>query len=321
MMTESKHLASDRIKTSPSQIIVRLLSQHRQPGQPALPATLRKTQVLSLLRQSVQPDYPEEQLRQEVQMALQSLEDQGELLRATGNQYCVAPPSLLATSPENFVGLRFRGDRAYLPLAHTILKTQQPPTEEKLHPKLVSFERAKERLQAKRIRLLTLDDLVSELPMPEKPWRSSLSPYELSLEQTELQCYCPAYAEQDDRWQQLDAQLPQNESLLRKLENANGKDYQYFWFVANQFYVLYQDAAIYAIFYLDRREQQPLRLVLDQNERLNLKTIWLPYAYHRWCQQFLEPCEGERRVYQVPPTHKSLVRVVFQRLGCNCDLL
>lgn len=301
--------------------ILQLLSQHRQPGQPALPATLSKTKVLSLLRQSVEPDYPEEQLREEVQKTLQLLKDQGELLSATGNYYCVAPPSVLAESPEHFVGLQFRGDRAYLPLAHEILKTNQPPTQEKLNPKSINFERAKQRLQAQRIRLLTLDDLVSELPMPEKPRRSTLSPYELSLEQAELQHYCPAYAEQDDRWRQLDTQSPKNESLLRKFEKSNGKDYQYFWFEADQFYELDQDAAIYAMFYLDRRDQHPLRLVLEQDQRLNLKNTWLPDAYYQWCQQFLQPWEGERRVYQVLSTHRSLVRAVFERLGCDCDLL
>ncbi len=294
--------------------ILQLLSQHRQPGQRALPATLSRTQVLSLLRQCVEPDYPDEQLREDVQKALQVLEAQQELLKAVGNRYCVAPPTLLAASQESLVGLRFRGDRAYLPLAHEILKTNQPPTEEKLNPTLVNFERAKDRLQASRIRLLTLTDLVSELPIPQKPQQSLLQPYQSSGMPTEIQHYCPAYAEQQARWQSSSLGTLPDESLVRR---SDDKDERYLWFEANQFYELDRDTAIYTMFYLDHREQQPIHLVLEPTGKLNLQNIWLPDAYYQWCQQLWEPLEGERRVYNVLPANQPFVRAVFQRLGCD----
>jgi len=229
----------------------------------------------------------------------------------------VAPPTLLAASRESLVGLRFRGDRAYLPLAHEILKTNQSPTEERLHPGVANFDRAKTRLQEYRISLLTFADLMSELPKPQKPQRSLLQEHQSALTFSELwqtsdvQQYIPAYAEQHDRWKTLTSETLNNESLLRL------PDQKYLWLEANQFYHLDRDTAIYTMFYLDRQEQQPIRLVLEDTGRLNLQNIWLPDAYYQWCQQFWEPWEGERRVYKVLPANQPFVRAVFQRLGCD----
>ena len=117
--------------------ITLLLRNHRDLKNPALPMTLTKYQIVSLLRASVKPNHSQEQLQAEIQDALIELQARGEIYLGRRNRYCIAPPTLLALDQDNFTGLQFRGDCAYLSLAHQLLKTEQyrdglsvrPPTE------------------------------------------------------------------------------------------------------------------------------------------------------------------------------------------------
>lgn len=299
--------------------ILHLLSHHRQPGQPALPAALSMTQITSLLRQCLDPDQPTDQIADEVQESLRELEAQNEIFRASGNRYCMAPPTLFALNRDNWTGCRFRGDRAYLSLAHETLKTRQQPTEEKLHSGIKNFTLAKSRLQDKKIRLLTLEEVINELPKPQKPPYFLLQGHQYPLTCSELsqmsdvKQYVPAYAEQKDRWRSLTPQTLSNESLLRL------PDETYLWFEAEEFYEIELDTAILAMFYLDRCAQQPLRVVWANAamNQLNLQNIWLPYAHFQWLRQLSEPTEGHRRVFFVSPANRPLVEAVFQYLGCD----
>jgi hypothetical protein len=296
--------------------ILQLLSQHRQPGQPTLPAALSRTQISSLLRQCWDPNQPSDQIELDVQESLDELEAQNEILKAPGNRYCMAPPTLLASNADSLSGLLFRGDRAYLSLAHTVLKTNQSTTEERLRSSLHNFARAKLRLQQNRIGLRTLEEIIRELPRPQKPQRFLLQEHQ-NLRATsawqglELKQYVPTYAEQQDRWRSPNSTSLMSESLLQLPDN------QYLWFEAEQFYEVERDTAILTMFYLDQRDQQPIRLVLEETGQLNLQNVLLPYAHFQWFKQFAKPVTGQRRVYYISPAHRPLVQAVFQYLGCE----
>jgi hypothetical protein len=297
--------------------ILQLLSQHRQSGQPAFPAALSMTQITSLLRQCLDPNQPIDQLGFEVQESLRKLEAQNEILKASGNRYCIAPPTLLAANQESLVGLLFRGDRAYLKLAHEILKTKQPITEERLRSSLRNFERAKARLRENRIGLMTLEEIINELPKPQKPQRFLLQEHRSSLTTSEfwqisdVKQYIPAYAEQQDRWRSPTPGTLKDESLLQLPGD------QYLWFEDGQFHEIGSDTAILTMFYLDQRDHQPIRFVLEDTGRLNLQSILLPYAHFQWFKQLVERVDGQSRVYYVPPAKRPLVHAVFRYLGCD----
>jgi hypothetical protein len=92
--------------------VIILLSNHRSPVNPAIPVILTKQQLLALLASSLSPDYPQDKLSQELESTLKELEAQGEIYVAAGNQFCIAQPTVL------YKEALFRGDRAYLHLAH-----------------------------------------------------------------------------------------------------------------------------------------------------------------------------------------------------------
>ena len=95
--------------------VIILLSNHRSPINPAIPVILTKQQLRSLLESSLSPDYPQDKLSQELESTLKELEAQGEIYVAAGNQFCIAQPTILHKEA------LFRGDRAYLHLAHQVL--------------------------------------------------------------------------------------------------------------------------------------------------------------------------------------------------------
>lgn len=297
--------------------IVQLLSQQRQLGQPAFPGVLSMTQITSLLRHSLAPDQPTEQISIEIQEALRELEAQNEILKASGNRYCMAPPTLLAMARDVSQGLRFCGDRAYLALAHEILRTDQSTSEELLRSGLRNFERAKARLQERHIGLMTLEEIIGELPKPQKPQRFQLEEHRSSLatpkllQLVEVKQYVPTYAEQQDRWQLPNSETLCNESLLRL------PDGEYLWYEEGQYYEIDSDTAILSMFYLDQREHQPIRLVWEERGKLNLNSVLLPYAHFQWFRQLAERLEGPRRVYSIQPAKRPLVQAVFEYLGCE----
>jgi hypothetical protein len=138
-----------------SNSIVNLLSNHRDPHNQNRPSTLNKTQIIRLLRESISPDRQLLGLQEEICQALQELEAQGEILASKGNYYCIAPPTLLANSREDVTGVRFRGDRAYLSLAHERLNSRNPNRDEvKIHPRIRTFDRIQSKLDPIGIRLL-----------------------------------------------------------------------------------------------------------------------------------------------------------------------
>ncbi len=109
--------------------IILLLSNHRHSDHHEIPITLSKTQIISLVGASLSPNKPQDNFTNQITEALKELEAGGEINAGTRNRYCIAPPTLLAQAKDNLTGLLFRGDRAYLSLAHKVLNTEQESTE------------------------------------------------------------------------------------------------------------------------------------------------------------------------------------------------
>lgn len=299
--------------------ILRLLSQHRQSEQRALPAVLSQTQITNLLRQTLDPNQEDNQISNDVQRALRELEAQNEVLRAPGNRYCVAPPVLLSNS-EDLAGLQFRGDRAYLTLAHEVLKTNQPVNVEQLRSTRSNFKKAKDDLLERNISLLTIAHILNDMPEPQKPQRIYLKgrEYQLSIIEfwktqdiKQIKQYVPAHAEQVDRWVTPIPSTPKTQSLFQVADN------EYLWYEEKQFYALERDTAVLAMFYLDKWERKPIRLVLEDTGQMDLRRVILPNAHYQLFRYLAEQKDGERRVYYVPPANRQLVRDIFKHLGCD----
>jgi glutamine synthetase type III len=136
--------------------IISLLSNHRNSDRPEIPITLSKTQIISLVGSSLSLNESKDNLNTEINEALKELEAQGEINAGSGNRYCIAPPTVLTQAENNFTGLVFRGDRAYLSLAHKVLTTEQKYTEIKLRPRINNFQVIKNKLSQVGITLLTV---------------------------------------------------------------------------------------------------------------------------------------------------------------------
>jgi hypothetical protein len=297
--------------------ILLLLSSHRHPGQMIRPAALSMTQILSLLRHNLDPK-DHASLLSQVEDDLQELEVQGEILAASGNRYCVAPPMVLAIDRHNLTGLKFQGDRAYLALTHKALETKQLVSKEMLYPKTKNFNRLQKQLQEIQVRLLIVHDLIQNLPKPEKPLSFHLNKRLITntdlqswMEQGLLERYVPQWGEQRQRWQKI-PENPETECLLRHTN-------EYFWFEAGNFYEIERDAAVLTMFYQDTLYKAPLSIVWDtaRMNRLNLQGITLPTAHAQAIWRLSEPQEDQTRIRSVTPGNRTFVTAILNQLGCN----
>ena len=301
--------------------IVVLLSNYRDPNDPNRPTTLTKNQVVALMGGRNSPNQPQIDFQDKIQIALQELENQGEVLTGKGNQYCIAPPTMVVHSRDNVTGLLlFRGDRAYLSLAHEVLRTTQSRNEVKIHPQIRTFDRIQARLAPVGIRLLTAEDLIYHLPSPQKPpqyvLRCPTSLPELS-ERDQLFIYQAApHTAQDSRWQPLSQRIIADRSLLKLTKDRYFRNDQYFWQEGGAIYELEQDVAILAMFDKDREHDSPLRVSWHTSEgKLDLQDIYLPPAYMRYLWQLSG--ETERyRVRSVPAVSKPSIESALKKLGC-----
>ena len=300
--------------------ILQLLSNQRHPSNSARPTPLTKHQLISLVRSSLSPNQPTDGLLGEVQEALSELQAQGEVLAGTGNRYCMAPPALLALERENLSGLLFRGDRAYLTLAHQALKTEQSEDNLRLRPKIQGFNRIRNCLSQVGIRLLTVADSIEHLPYPRQPSKALLrspwseNPFTVSHWSREgsIQHYVPQRdTAQKERWLPLSPQQLQNRTLLQLPTG------EYLWFQDQAFYELEPDAALLSMFHQDKETGYPLKLVWDKPQgRLNLQGTSLPSAYAQWLWRLSEPDSDQYRTRKIQPLNHPLVETAFQRLGC-----
>ncbi|MBD2012431.1 hypothetical protein H6F96_00165 [Microcoleus sp. FACHB-53] len=298
--------------------ITLLLSSHRHPSNPAMPLALTRYQIVSLLRSSLSPNEEQQDFEAKVLDALHELQAQGEILAGTRNCYCMAPPSLVLAEQENLTGLLFRGDRAYLHLAHQALHTQQNSHNPlQLDVEVQHLHRMKECLSKVGIRLLTVDDSVERLPSPRKPkselrspW--SADPFSINWEKGKsVRRYIPGDAVQKDRWQECHHKSLKNQDLL-KIPTG-----EYLWFEEPHFYELEPDVAILAMFERDKETGFPIKIPWDKAQgKLNLQGIILQSAYARWLWALSKPDSDHYRTRYFQPANRHLVEAAFNRLGC-----
>jgi hypothetical protein len=306
-----------------SNSIISLLSNHRDLSKQKRPNTLNRTQIVRLVRESISPDRQLLSLQEKICQTLQELEAQGEILASKGNYYCIAPPTLLANSREDVAGIRFRGDRAYLSLAHERLNSRNQNRDEvKIHPTIRTFDRIQAKLDPIGIRLLTAEDLIHRLPSPQKPPKYVLRcPITLpDSSDSELFGYEPLpHTLQENRWQPIiisQISTLVDRSLLILTKDRHYQNDRYFYWKSNELYDLDRDVAILAMFDKDRETNSPLRVSWHTSEgKLDLRDIYLPSAYMRYLWQLSVETE-QYRVRFVPAVSRSLIEPVFQRLGC-----
>ena len=306
-----------------SNSIINSLSNHRDANNHNRPNTLNKTQIIRLLKASISPDRELSNLQEEICQTLQVLEAQGEILASKGN-YCIAPPTLLANSREDVTGVKFRGDRAYLSLAHERLNSRNQNLDEvKIHPRIRTFERIQARLDPIGIRLLTAEDLIHCLPSPQKPPKYVLRcPTTLpDSSDGELFGYEPLpHTPQENRWQPVivsQISTLADRSLLKLTKDLHYQNDRYFWYEGDEVYDLDRDAAVLAMFDKDREKDSPLRVSWHTSEgKLDLRDIYLPLAYMRYLWQLSGEAEQNSRICSVPAASRSLIEPAFQKLGC-----
>jgi hypothetical protein len=304
--------------------IILLLSQHRQPANSSLPLALTISQITSLLKSAIAPDrnLNTETLRQD----LNELEAMGEILAGDRNQYCIAPPTLLALDEENLTSLLFTGDRTYLALAHKALDSEPTNRHDlRVSPKVHRLAWIKSRLDQVGVRLWTVADSLKSLPIPQKPdqvvLRSHLSrnPFENDnwrTDQNILQ-YIPRanLSLQTARWQPANyAQiLTKNLSPLIRLPTG-----EYIWIDGTEFYEIEPDVAMLTMFALDIEANANLKIIWDEPQgRLNLQGISLPSDYARWLWRISEPVDDIYRTRYFEPLKRPLITESFNKLGCE----
>ncbi len=297
--------------------IIKLLSNHRQQHRPEVPQLLTFQAIATLIQQSLPPQ--KEDISSQIDSEMRELQAQGEILSGTGKKFCMAPPMLLAESETDFTGLLFRGDRAYLRLAHQALETGQASTKLLLHPKINGFQRIKNRLKEFGIRLLTAEKSVEHLPVTELPQlcmlrgSESFSPFETVTWTNSILQYLPQPdKQQSDRWSQI-MQADLAECTLLKLPTG-----EFIWFEANKFYDLAPDIAVLTMFQLDRAASLPIAIPWDEAPgRLNLQRVNLPSSHAQLLWRLSEPDTDEYRTRLFSPINRPIAREVLQHLGCT----
>lgn len=296
--------------------IIKLLSNHRQQHRPEQPQLLTFQTIVTLVQQSLPPQ--EEDISPQIDAELRELQAQGEILAGTGKKYCMALPIVLAESETDLTGLLFRGDRAYLLLAHQVLKTGQASAKLHLHPKISGFQRIKNRLKEVGIRLLTAEMIVDHLPIAELPkpcmlqGSESHNPFETFIWTDSILQYLPQQGkQQSERWCEV-IQTDLAECTLLKLPTR-----EFIWFEANKFYELAPDAAVLAMFQLDRSASLPISIPWDEAPgRLNLQGVNLPSSHAQLLWRLSDPETDVYRTRLFSPINRPIAREVLQHLGC-----
>lgn len=295
--------------------IILLLSNYRNKELPELPITLSKTQIISLVGASLSPNQPKHNITTTINEALKELEAQGEINAGSRNRYCIAPPTVLPQEKDNLTGLLFRGNRAYLSLTHKALNTEQERTQTLITTRINNFEVIKNNLDRVGISLLTVEQSIESLPLPELPTKAILrSPYLLNPFDNLVLQYFPQdnFPSQSGSWREIIKSRLTNKSLLQLATK------EYLWFEDNKFYELKQDRAILTLFALDKKTQHPLLIHWDESEgKLHLKGVSLPSAYARWLWSLSEPVKDSYRTRYIKPENQPLVKSAFERLGCH----
>lgn len=296
--------------------IIKLLSNHRQQHRPEQLKLLSSLMITTLVQQSLPPQ--NEDISPQIDADMRELQAQGEILAGTGKMFCMAPPIVLAESETDLTGLLFRGDRAYLRLAHQALETGQPAAKILLYPKINGFHRIKNRLKDIGIRLFTAERSVEHLPITELPQPCMLqgseshNPFETVTWIDSILQYLPKQGKkQSERWSQV-IQSNLAECTLLKLPTG-----EFVWFEADKFYELTPDVAVLAMFQLDQSASLPIAIPWDEAPgRLNLQGVNLPSNHAQLLWRLSKPETDEYRTRLFSPINRPIAREVLQHLGC-----
>ena len=300
--------------------IIRLLSSHRQPHRPELPQSLSVHTIATLIHQSLSPQQATNRLSEQLQTDLRQLQAEGEVFSGIGNRFCITPPVLLVESEDNLTGLRFRGDRTYLSLAHQVMETGQPHSSLILHPKIQGLHRIKTCLKSRGIALLTAANSIDHLPEPQIPHQFVLqgfewqdSPFQTHLwQQGAVKKYVPqSQKRQTERWVEI-SRVQESDTELLRLSTG-----EFLWFKAGQCYELPPDMAVLTMFRLDRESNSPLQVAWDEAPgRLDLRGVTLPSSYAQMLWRLSQPENGENRIRLYEPSKRPFVHAALNRLGC-----
>ncbi len=298
-----------------AEAIPALLSNHRQLQEASQPLTLARQQILSLLNHAAPPNGNFAAWQESAANALEELQAQGEIVAGMGKRYCVAPPTVLALSKNDLQSLRFQGDRAYLSLAHQVLKTGQPQHEILLHPQISGFNRIRDVLEKVGVRFSEVSDSIQGLPLPCKPavWRSPLeeNPFVTYIE---IEQYTPqSLKNQAERWRSIYSDQKLTPESLLRLPTG-----EYCWFHNGKFYELEPESSVLAMFAQDAAAGHPLTIEWDEVPgRVNLQGIILPSTYARWLWRLSDPDPDHYRTRLVPTVHRPVAKNALTRLGCE----
>lgn len=290
--------------------IVAILSNHRSSIDQSKPLTLTKRQILSLLESSLNPDYPLKKLLKELEASLRELEAKGEIYGGVGNRFCIAHPMIL------YEEALFIGDRAYLSIAYKILGNSVRETNQLIFPDL-DFEVIQQKLIERGISLIRIEQSLQYLPEPHRPPTQMLQGYAVedpfvNPDYVGILHYVPQWGEQGDRWREPSRSKIRNPDLL-KLPTG-----EYLWYEQGVFYQLEKDAAILAMFQLDREVGQPINVVWDRDRGiLDLRHLTLPRAYAQRIWRLSSHEAEENRVRYFQPIYRGQVVQIFQRLECK----
>ena len=290
--------------------IVAILSDHRSPIDKSKPLTLTKRQILSLLESSLSPDYSHDKLIQELESSLRELETKGEIYAGVGNRFCISHPTVVYEE-ELFIG-----DRAYLSLAHQALGNLVMETNKLVFPDL-DFEVLQQKLLERGISLITIEQCLKHLPEPSLPLTQMLRGYEvedpfINPDYAGILHYVPQWAEQSDRWREPSRSNLRNPDLLRLPTG------EHLWYEQGIFYQLEKDAAILAMFKLDREVGQPIKIVWDSDRgHLDLKNVNLPTCYAQSLWRLSNSTDTDNRDRYVEPNRRKQIEEILRKLGCQ----
>ena len=290
--------------------IVTILNNHRSPINQSKPLTLTKRQISSLLESSLSPDYPQDKLIKELESSLRELETKGEIYAGVGNRFCMAHPTVL------YEEALFIGDRAYLPLAHQALGNTVTETNKLVFPDL-DFEVIQQKFSERGISLTTIEQSLQHLPAPSLPLTTMLRGYDVedpfvNPDYAGILHYVPQWGEQSDRWREPSRSTIRNPDLLRLPTG------EYLWHERGTFYQLEKDAAILAMFKLDRESGQPIKIVWDSDRgHLDLKNVNLPSSYAQCLWRLSNPTDTDNRDRYVEPNRRRQIEGILRKLGCQ----
>lgn len=305
-----KEPINDRSNQDISVKIVTILSEHRSPIDKSKPLTLTKKQILSLIESSLSPDYPQNKLIKELESSLRELAAKGEIYTGGGNRFCMAHPTVL------YEEALFIGDRAYLPLAHQALGNTVTETNKLVFPDL-DFEVIQQKFSERGISLTTIEQSLQHLPAPSLPLTTMLRGYDVedsfvNPDYAGILHYVPQWGEQSDRWREPSRSTIRNPDLLRLPTG------EYLWHERGTFYQLEKDAAILAMFKLDRESGQPIKIVWDSDRgHLDLKNVNLPSSYAQCLWRLSNPTDTDNRDRYVEPNRRRQIEGILRKLGCQ----